>query len=113
VRVEISTSLIRENLLHNWTKPPRSEVEISAISDKMSTDLVQYSIPSTNQDRKDHLRAVCRLGAELRGLISLHPSNWQFGGWDQTEGLRSGFITVFPQLLKEGQPVGQRDIIRV
>ena len=88
-------------------------MEISAISDKMSADLVQYSIPSTDQGREDHLRAVCKLGADLRRLMRSHPSKWKFGKWGPADGLGSGFIMVFPALLKDDKQIGTREIVRI
>jgi len=76
---------------------------ISNVANDISAYLEPYSSLKIG-GREDHLRELCRLGAELRGHMKSHPSAWTFGSWNE-----AGFIMMFPSLLKDnGQEVDRQ-----
>jgi len=82
---------------------------ISSVANEISAYLEPYS-SGQNADREAHLYELCRLGAELRGLMRSHPSAWTFGSWNEA-GL--GFIMMFPSLLKDEEQAVDRQIFRI
>lgn len=68
---------------------------IISISNSLATQLSPYAIPDKGK-RESNLCELCKLGTELRALISSNPSNWEFGSWDTAPG----YIIVFPSLCK-------------
>ena len=95
------------------TRSPSSNTERLAISNQISANLKPYSLHPDNQDREDHIYELCGVGSELQELMSAHPSSWTFGELDRNEGLRTGFITVLPPLLKDGDQVTSRQFLTI
>ncbi|KAH0556553.1 hypothetical protein GP486_005590 [Trichoglossum hirsutum] len=82
----------------------RSDAEISEIATQISAYLAWCSIPSLNWQRETNIREICDVGGRIRRSMSSNPSHWSFGAWDDGDGLRSGFIIMFPPLYKNGEP---------
>ncbi|KAI9766189.1 MAG: hypothetical protein M1839_005019 [Geoglossum umbratile] len=110
IRQELARRIIESVTL---SQVPRSDAEIMTLSSQASGYLAPYAKPSTGGAREDHLLALFRIGAELQELISSHPSDWGFDGWNSARGFVIGFIVVFPALLKDGEEVMRRETIRV
>ncbi|KAI9768045.1 MAG: hypothetical protein M1839_004205 [Geoglossum umbratile] len=83
-----------------------SDADLSARAHEISASLEGFS-SSQNGEREAHLWELCRLGAQLRGLMRSHPSQWTFGSWNEV-----GFVMLFPALLKDGVQVVDRQIFR-
>lgn len=64
----------------------------------MGEDLKAYS--SSNGERVDHLKQLCKLGDKLRKDIEGHPSSWEFGSLDD-----DGYIVLLPALYRDGEQV--------
>ncbi|KAI9854704.1 MAG: hypothetical protein M1813_000887 [Trichoglossum hirsutum] len=86
-----------------------SSETITATSASLAIELLPYAIPAANGERESHLHELCVLGAELRTLMSSHPSHWEFGPWDATPG----YIMVFPPLLKGREHVASGQSFRI
>ena len=80
---------------------------ISNVANELSAYLEPYA-SAQNGGREAHLHELCRLGAELRGLMKSHPSMWTFGSWAE-----AGFIMMFPSLLKDSDQAVDRQIFRI
>jgi len=93
------------NIYYSTDAAPSSP-DTSDIAARIAAYLEPYSDPADGQ-REVHLRELCLLGEELRGLMESHPSDWRFGSWDAP-----GFIMLAPALLKDRQQIVDRQIFR-
>jgi hypothetical protein len=84
-----------------------SDIGVSIVSNNMFNYLARYAFYN-NQGREDHLRELCRRGAELVKMMESNPSNWTFGRFVETRQ-GSGPIMVFPPLLRDGELVAGAD----
>ncbi|KAF4632162.1 hypothetical protein G7Y89_g5965 [Cudoniella acicularis] len=85
-----------------------SEADLRNIAANLSAEFRDYAFATSGTQREEHLFELCNIGAELRGQMSSHPSTWEFGAWDEIRGPRSGYIMVFPTLLKDEEQAAAR-----
>jgi hypothetical protein len=90
-----------------------SDVDVRNTATELSANFARYAFTDSNRQRENHLYELCKLGAELRSLISSNPSTWTFGAWDEVIGAQSGYIVVFPVLLQDDVQVAPRRIFRI
>ena len=81
---------------------------------QLSAEFMLYAFPDSNRQRENHLYELCKVGVELRALMSSNPSTWEFGVWDEIRGSQSGYgyIMVFPTLLQDDEQAAPRRLFR-
>jgi hypothetical protein len=81
-----------------WLFRLRSATVTDAIaSNRLTGSLQPYARDVTDQDREEHLFALCGLGAGIKRLMDAHPSKWTFGSWESRPD-----IVLFPSMLVDG-----------
>ncbi|CZR58249.1 uncharacterized protein PAC_08140 [Phialocephala subalpina] len=91
-----------------------SDADMQNIATELSDQFTLCAIADRNSQREGHISELCNIGAELRRLMSSHPSTWDFGGWGGSElQSRGGVIIAFPALLQDEEQVAPRRIFRV
>lgn len=90
-----------------------SDVDVRNTATQLSTNFARFALAGSNRQGENHLYELCKLGAELRSLMSSSASTWTFGAWDEIIGPQSGYIVVFPALLQDEVQVVPRRIFRI
>ncbi|CZR56261.1 uncharacterized protein PAC_06149 [Phialocephala subalpina] len=94
IRKYISQKIIESTVMQSLTNK-------SAIAKEISRQLASCANPNENDIRRAEIERLSELGGKLGGLIKSHHSFWEFGSWETDQG----FITIFPALLKDGEPL--------
>ena len=96
--------VVKESSTDQFSSSP----DIYTVAREISDYLEGYS-NSNNGQREAHLYEICKLGSEIRTLFESHPSDWEFGSWDDDAEF---IILIVPALLKDDSQVVPRKIFR-
>ncbi|KAF4625507.1 hypothetical protein G7Y89_g12659 [Cudoniella acicularis] len=103
---------IAQRIIEDVVRRKRSSTDLGNIAASLSAEFRSYAFANHDAQREGHLFELCKIGLELRNQMERHPADWGFGDWD-SRGPRSGYIMLFPTLLKDDEQAAARRLFQL